>query len=182
MIIKPSKTPRSAVAILPPESLWEPINAIRKRYDTQIIRWMPHINLLFPFVYPEALPEQEPILRGALSAVAPFSVTLGTFSHFDHSGGRSTLWIMAEPKAPLVALQTALQAAYPKLNDLSRPPDGYTPHLTVGKTRTHLQAHRIAPALEREWQPLRFDVTAVAVLARERPGPFEVDRMIPLGG
>ena len=44
-----SKVYISAVVIIPPESLWAPIQEIRSVYDRQINRWMPHINLLYPF-------------------------------------------------------------------------------------------------------------------------------------
>jgi hypothetical protein len=43
------KTHHTAFAIVPPEEVWGPIQAIRRRYDRQIHRWMPHINLLYPF-------------------------------------------------------------------------------------------------------------------------------------
>jgi hypothetical protein len=41
-----SKVFTSAVVIIPPEELWIPIQKIRKKYDRQINRWMPHITLL----------------------------------------------------------------------------------------------------------------------------------------
>ncbi len=39
----------SAVVIIPPQESWEPIQEIRKVYDRNIYRWMPHITLLYPF-------------------------------------------------------------------------------------------------------------------------------------
>jgi hypothetical protein len=44
---------QSALCIIPPEDLWEPIQHIRRERDKAFPRWMPHINLLYPF-YPEA--------------------------------------------------------------------------------------------------------------------------------
>jgi hypothetical protein len=32
------------------------------------------------------------------------------------------------------------------------------------------------------WRPLTFDVTSVALVARPEDGPFEVDRVVRLGG
>ncbi len=44
-----SKVYTSAVVIIPPKNIWPPIQEIRKEYDRQINRWMPHVNLLYPF-------------------------------------------------------------------------------------------------------------------------------------
>ena len=43
------KTHKSAVVIIPPEEIWEPIQKIRRLYDRQCHRWMPHITLIYPF-------------------------------------------------------------------------------------------------------------------------------------
>ena len=40
----------SAVVICPPTSTWEPIQRIRAVNDKSYTRWMPHINLLYPFL------------------------------------------------------------------------------------------------------------------------------------
>ena len=40
-----TKDVKHAVIIQPDESLWGPIQEIRKQYDKSYIRWMPHINL-----------------------------------------------------------------------------------------------------------------------------------------
>jgi len=58
--IKPSKNlpkfskddlvAKSAACLIPDESLWEPIQEIRKKYDKSYPRWMPHVNLLYPFI------------------------------------------------------------------------------------------------------------------------------------
>ena len=40
-----AKDVKHAVIIQPAESLWAPIQQIRKEHDKAYIRWMPHINL-----------------------------------------------------------------------------------------------------------------------------------------
>ena len=40
----------SAVVICPPSSQWGPIQEIRSFNDKSYARWMPHINLLYPFL------------------------------------------------------------------------------------------------------------------------------------
>jgi hypothetical protein len=63
-------------AVVPPEGVWEPIQAIRRRHDRQVHRWMPHCNLLYPFRHREEFPAILPALRGACASVAPFTVSL----------------------------------------------------------------------------------------------------------
>ncbi|MGA1195514.1 MAG: 2'-5' RNA ligase family protein, partial [Candidatus Latescibacterota bacterium] len=46
------KVHQSAVVLSPPQSEWDQIQAIRKKYDRNVRRWMPHITLLYPF-YPK---------------------------------------------------------------------------------------------------------------------------------
>eukprot|EP01121_Diplochlamys_sp_Union-15-3_P020064 TRINITY_DN7704_c0_g1_i2.p1 TRINITY_DN7704_c0_g1~~TRINITY_DN7704_c0_g1_i2.p1 ORF type:complete len:246 (+),score=44.96 TRINITY_DN7704_c0_g1_i2:41-739(+) len=48
VISKLKKVHTSAIALIPPESVWGPIQNIRKQYDKAYKRWMPHINLLPP--------------------------------------------------------------------------------------------------------------------------------------
>ena len=43
------KTHKTAVVIIPPEDVWDPIQKIREKYDRQFRRWMPHITLIYPF-------------------------------------------------------------------------------------------------------------------------------------
>jgi hypothetical protein len=42
----------TALIIAPPASLIEPIQKIRKEHDKAYDRWMPHVNLAFPFFDP----------------------------------------------------------------------------------------------------------------------------------
>ncbi|GAH05617.1 unnamed protein product, partial [marine sediment metagenome] len=44
-----SKVYSSAVVIIPPREKWASIQEIRKIYDRNLTRWMPHITLLYPF-------------------------------------------------------------------------------------------------------------------------------------
>ena len=41
-----SKVYSSAVVLIPPKENWASIQEIRKIYDRNIIRWMPHITML----------------------------------------------------------------------------------------------------------------------------------------
>jgi 2'-5' RNA ligase len=89
----PAKSHHTAVAIIPPVEVWEPIQAIRQVHDRQFHRWMPHINLLYPFYPAEQFVEVVPRLATACARVSAFPVTLAEFRMFAHPSGRVTLWL-----------------------------------------------------------------------------------------
>jgi 2'-5' RNA ligase len=175
-----SKTHQTAVAVVPPQEVWGPIQAIRARHDRQFRRWPPHVNLLYPFYPPERFDEALPRLASACAQVAPFVVTLAEFRFFRHSSRKTTLWLAPEPMEDLVRLQAAVQAACPDCDDLSRFAAGFTNHLSVGQAGSAEEARRLQDAWQRTWEPILFDLSAVALLRRDRETPFEIGRRIPL--
>jgi len=96
----PSKTHQSAVAVVPPQEVWGPIQAIRQRHDRQFRRWMPHINLPYPFYAPEQFNQTLPSLVKACAQLSTFTVTLAEFRFFLHSSRKATLWLAPEPRSP----------------------------------------------------------------------------------
>src|SRR5438045_598206 len=107
----PRKTHHTALAIVPPQDAWGPIQAIRERHDRQVGRWPPHINLLYPFFSSEQFDDAMPRLTAACAQIEPFIMTLAEFHFFQHSSRKTTLWLAPEPKNAIVRLQAALQAA-----------------------------------------------------------------------
>jgi poly(A) polymerase len=176
----PTRTYHSAVVLIPPEDVHEPIQSIRRLHDQQIHRWMPHVTLLYPFWRAEFFPQACEKLAAVCPTIAPFEVTLTGFGSFRHRA-HHTLWLAPGPLPLLVALQSALQAAFPDCAEQSRFPGGFHPHLSVGQfpsaqaladTRTHLEAG---------WQPLSFPVKRIALISRATGGPFAVERWFALG-
>ncbi|HXG10936.1 MAG TPA: 2'-5' RNA ligase family protein [Gemmataceae bacterium] len=174
------KSHRTAVVLIPPPEVWGPIQVIRQQHDRQFRRWMPHVNLLYPFYQQERFAEAASRLAAVCAAFAPFAVTLAEFRFFRHPSGRATLWLRPEPTEPLVRLQAALQAACPACDDQSRFPTGFTPHLSVGQARSAAEAQRLRDHWQARWQPIRFEVTAITLIRRDPNGPFVIDRSIPL--
>src|SRR5437016_14059276 len=70
------KTPTSAVVWIPPDSIWETIQAIRRRYDRHLSRWMPHVTLLYPFRPREQFDQMEPLLYEACAKLPLFQAEL----------------------------------------------------------------------------------------------------------
>jgi 2'-5' RNA ligase len=177
----PGITHHTAVAIVPPEDVWEPVQAIRRLHDRQIHRWMPHINLLYPFRPRADFPSVLPALADACAAVEPFTLTLAEFRFFRHGSGRRTLWLAPEPAEQLRRLQATMQAAVPDCDDLSRFPAGFTPHLSLGQFTTAGACVQVRKQLQARWVPLAFVVKEVSLLARRADSPFAVERTLPLG-
>jgi RNA 2',3'-cyclic 3'-phosphodiesterase len=176
------KTHHSAVVLIPPEELWEPIQAIRRAHDAQIGRWMPHVTLLYPFVPPARFDEATARLTTACAGLAPFRTTLAEFRYFRHRSGRCTLWLATDPMESMVRFQTTLQGLFPECDDVSRYWGGFTPHLSVGQFKTIPDAERKRAELQAAWEPIEFDVKEIALLHRRGEEPFRAVTVVRFSG
>lgn len=177
-----SKTHQTSVVAIPADDIWEPIQAIRREHDRQIHRWMPHINLLYPF-YPrdQFQPERVvPRLEAACRQVPAFDVTLATFRYFTHGAKRATIWLDPEPREALVHLQATLQDTFPAYDEQSRHRGGFTPHLSVGQVSARRALQSLLVTLQTTWAPLKFHLDTIALIWRTADGPFQVECRIPL--
>ena len=176
-------THQSAVVLVPPPDVWEPIQSIRRVHDRQVHRWMPHVTLLYPFVQRAELEQAALETEAALAAVPPFEVRLARFEVFRHRGGTFTLWLAPEPREALGAVQHALVRAFPRCDAVSRFEGGYTPHLSVGQARGGDALAAFRRELE-GWKPLAFPARHATIIVRDLP-PHDVFRTfaeVPLGG
>jgi len=89
------KVVQSAIIIMPPEAVWEPIQEIRKLYDKSYKRWMPHVNMVYPFVSGENFVDVVDQVKSAVTTLSPFKVTLGKFGYFTHKSD-TTMWLNPE--------------------------------------------------------------------------------------
>ncbi len=175
------KTHHAAVVVIPAQDVWEPIQAIRRRYDRHVQRWMPHVTLLYPFRPRATFDEAEPALRCACAGIQPFRATLNELRFFAHGRNRFTFWLAPEPAASFGRLQSALQEQFPDCDDASRYGSGFVPHLSVGQALGHEQLKQRLAELQSGWHALRFDVPEIALIWREGDEPFAIDRMVVLG-
>ena len=89
-----SKVYTSACCIIPPREKWAPIQEIRKNYDRQINRWMPHINLLYPFRPKKRFNKAENDISTICSQFKSFQISLKMFQYFEI--GRQSLLLVTD--------------------------------------------------------------------------------------
>lgn len=179
----PVKTYQSAVVIIPPPQVWEPIQKIRQRYDRHFRRWMPHVTLIYPFRPASEFDEIADSFRAICARFPAFAVRLQEFRFFKHSRQRFTLWLAPWPADPIRQLQAALVEAVPDCNDVNLHASGFTPHLSIGQVSGTARLRTLQDALAQDWRPLEFQLNHISLVWRDDP-PDDVFRVaveIPLG-
>lgn len=91
------------------------------------------------------------------------------------------------PPAELLAVQSALERAFPQCSDLGSDPGrgitAFTPHLSLGQWRMRREVQAAAAQLAAGWSPLSFEVAGVGLLARQGfEDPFRLEWFVPLHG
>eukprot|EP00026_Physarum_polycephalum_P017454 Phypoly_transcript_18682.p1 GENE.Phypoly_transcript_18682~~Phypoly_transcript_18682.p1 ORF type:complete len:183 (+),score=20.16 Phypoly_transcript_18682:168-716(+) len=178
----PRKVFTTAVIVMPPKELWGPIQAIRSKHDSAFDRWMPHVNLLFPFLDYDSLEGAADKLQKALSEVQPFHVTLNSFCHFDHAKN-CVVWLdpVSDRQNAVKDLQSKVEATFPMCDDQGKKSDhGYTPHLTLGQFPKK-DISQTKAKFAGTWKPIEFDVTSVYIIRRGKDTPFEIAHEVKLG-
>ncbi|MFJ9846269.1 RNA repair domain-containing protein [Kitasatospora sp. NPDC101155] len=169
-------TARTAVAWLPPEELWPPIQRLRTAYDPQQRRWPPHVNLLFGFVPEAELDRALPLLGAAAAEVSPFTARLDGVHTFGHRED-ATVWLdpAAASPEPWAALRHALERRFPRCRGRA---GGYTPHLTLGRSA---DPQRVAADCAARLGGASAQVGELVVLSRRGDEPMRVRAVVELG-
>jgi RNA 2',3'-cyclic 3'-phosphodiesterase len=177
------KTHLTAVVLIPPEEIWEPIQRVRRLHDAGVRRWMPHITLLYPFVPHERLDQAAIACAEAVARLPVPEIRLSRFGFFNHPSGRVTLWLDPQPSQRIVALHEALQPVFPHCDEMTRHEGGFIPHLTLGSFHARAAARVTRDQLEASWYPLPATLSRMAIIARSgyEKDPFRVVTEIPIG-
>lgn len=174
-----SKTHKTAVVAIPPESVWAPIQGLRKQYDRHYRRWMPHITLIYPFRPLPAVERIIPRLTDVCRGFEPFEIRLNRFDFFVHSHKKATLYLVPEPASAIKILHETLLEIVPDCDDAARFAGGFTPHLSVGQVRSQKAAQEFCSRWQAGWHPLSFTLATINVIRRNDP-PDDIFRSGPV--
>ncbi len=169
----------SILAIIPPEYLFPPIQAIRKQYDSGFVNIVPHITLLYGFLPDKYFDKVVDLIAPILAKMSPFTVTLTDFQIFTHHK-TATVWLrpVVHPVGALDELQQTLNQLFPQCYEQStKTAAGFTPHLSVGQI-DHFDLSTIKLP---QWHPVKFTVDAVSLLSRTHDTPCSTRHIVGLG-
>jgi len=167
----------SALCIIPPKSVWDPIQKIRKEHDKSYVRWMPHINLFFPFIKPNAIDFDK--IKDAINKtfkkydIKSKDITLKEFSCFGRGlESNKSQYVFLEPtnKDFLNDLYDSLRIVFP---GCQRGDGSFTPHLTVGQWPGK-KCMNVITKYNDEWNPISFKLDKIYWIQRAHDKPFEI--------
>lgn len=162
--------------------VWPPIQEIRRVRDRHFNRWMPHVNLIYPF-YPESeFNNLETLVSNLCKEIEEFEVNLSRFKFFKHRNNNFTVWLEPEPISLIKELQSKLINLIPDCDDLNKHEGGFTPHLSVGQVVGKQELKAVLHLLDRDWNPLKFVLKEIYFISREiqKNSRFSVKRAIGL--
>ncbi|CAE7216389.1 unnamed protein product [Symbiodinium necroappetens] len=196
------KSVKSALVVMPPVQMWDPIQQIRRGRDKGFFRWMPHINMLYPFLEDTGGDFEAAAARAreALQDVEPFTLQLQHFHFFEHSRRSCTVWLrVMMPLMQILQLfmqstrgcwerfrlaRTYQMTRYLEVHSSgrSRDIDKFVPHLSVGSWRGATEAAAAVEVFQNTWSSLSFPVSSVYFISRRNYNePFQVRWAVPLG-
>jgi 2'-5' RNA ligase len=131
---------KSALVLLPPSTIWPPIQSLREKHNRCFKCWLPHINLIYPFVASPSI-NICAILSRIKSAVGntpdhgPFNLQLNQSAHFQRPKDSATVYltVSGDETEKVKSLQRALQQEFAECAADTRV---FVPHLSIGQAKT----------------------------------------------
>lgn len=168
----------TALCILPPAWKCEHVDSLRELYDKAYGRWPAHINLIYPFVAPEQLPQAQQQIQAQiqrnLDPNTKRHITLDSPALFRQRHNSTA--ILQESRESSDGTLEALRSL--ALQALGHKPTKHNLHLTVGQTEDNSMASlgfliskvQLLPSLD-------FEIGSLAILIRERTGQHNATQM-----
>ncbi len=179
-------------------------------HDKAYKRWMPHINMIYPFKADindgQVFTDAAHTIQERLADIPPFKVAFSkqAFNNFSHRKN-CTLWLKplqvdedavvdttegaaaaaAEtlPSHPTVMkIQQRLVEMFPEYTDQSRIRDtGFQPHLSLGQFKPKV-IQNVTANFQASWTDIEFEVKEIYIISRANfDDPFHIRHTVPLG-
>lgn len=156
---------------MPSKDIWPQIQEIREKYDKSYDRWMPHINLMFPFIHPDYFEDVYQKLSERLKTVEEFEIEFNELSYFPNNG---YVWGKPEVKSNKGAIEELHKAITEVIVDQSG--KDFTPHMTVGQFSNPEKSSK-----QLKWDPIKFTLSEIYMIWRNgKDAPFEIVKAVKL--
>jgi 2'-5' RNA ligase len=158
-------THKTALCLIPPENVWEQIQSIRSIHDKAYPRWMPHINLIYPFVPESEFGKIKSQLEIILNQRKPFEIEFDETSiqYFKQKGNECTFHLRPKITKDVVELQQIIQNLLSNYVTNTRP---FEAHLTLGQTTT-ARISDILIEMKAKWKSIKFTIDRICMISRE---------------
>lgn len=170
----------TALTIVIPEEFHNKINTIRKEHDRAYARWMPHINLMFPFVNKNQFNEIKEKLSNSLKDIEKFEMDLCEIGYFKQ-GKKATVHIKPRDDSMLQKLFSIVRKTLP---DIPLKHDTFTPHLTIGQFPKGTIEEKIKELKEWLGDGIKFTLDSIYLINRhetDKSVPFIINKKVLLG-
>lgn len=170
-----TKNTKCAICIIPPIERLSYIQSIRSQYDKAYERWMPHINLVFPFVNSNDIDSVTEKLQKVMKDVKPFEISFDRFGSFKKKK-ESTVHLIPEDE------EGQMQAIYELIHmTLDLKLKEFNPHLTVGQfLNEELEKNMETLVDEFEGHEFGYMCKELHIIERGDNTPFKVRSVIKL--
>jgi len=170
------KNTKSAICFIPPIEGLEYIQDVRKTHDKAYDRWMPHINLIFPFIDSDKIDKVTAELETVLSKVDSFPISFSKFEAFTRKKDVTAHLVPEMENEECTEIYNLICKVLGINVDEQRP---YHPHLTVGQFKKSDWAGWQSK-LTNEFESFTYLCDKVYVIERGDDTPFEIVKTISL--
>lgn len=175
-------THQTALCLIPPENVWEQIQSIRSVHDKAYPRWMPHINLIYPFAPESDFLGIQSRLDSILKQREPFEIEFDqtSFHYFKQKGNECTFHLRPKVTEPVLELYEILKSSLANYVKGNRP---FEAHLTLGQTTTS-RISDVLYEMKAKWKPIKFTIDRVCLISRQNdPNDlFSIKEQVRLAG
>ncbi|KAF4446461.1 hypothetical protein F53441_9865 [Fusarium austroafricanum] len=155
----------TALCIIPPRGLWPSADHLRSLYDKAYSAWPPHVNLIYPFVRPEALGNAAQALEGLLVEDRP-QLALNVAGCFKHKNHNTIFLGSSSDSGKLSELRNTICSILGQAKGAKN--GSFIPHMTIGQSEDAEAApHYFLLEKARLLAPIEWEVEEVAILIRD---------------